>query len=252
MIASLIRRLAAAFVLSTLAVPAFAQAEGRYCLTGPLSIGEEVPFRLLRVNDKEPRTHFVADFDKSKPRCPGPGEVCKRRAFLLPDDVVIAGPAKDGYHCVTYLAPDAKKAKGKVPETNGFLPESALGIVPLAAPKPEDWAGTWTRVEEGTITIRALPGGKLRIAGEASFGANDPGRVKRGAVNGGTLEGDALPRGATIALGEGYDGTKPLGTVMGGECHARLRLFGRYLVVEDNLGCGGMNVSFIGVYIRLK
>lgn len=232
--------------------PVFAQAEMRVCLTGPLSIGEEVPFRLLRVKDAEPRTHFVADQDKSKPKCPGPDEACKRRGFLLPGDVVIAGPEKDGYNCVTYIAPDAKKVKGKVTETNGFLPASALSIVPLPAPKPEDWIGTWTRTEEGEIKISAAPGGKLRIDGEASFGANDPVRVRRGAVNGGTLEGEAAPRGNMIALGDGYDGTKPLGTVMGGECLARLRLLGRYLVVEDNLGCGGMNVSFIGVYIRLK
>lgn len=233
-------------------LPADAQDGGRYCLTGPLAIGEEVPFRLLRVKDSEPRTNFVADQDKSKPNCPGPAETCKRRGFLLPDDVVIAGPEKDGYNCVTYIARDVKKVKGKFPETNGFLPAHALSIVPLPVPKAEDWIGTWSRTEEGEIKISAAPGGTLRIDGEATFGANDPGRVKRGAVNSGTLEGEATPKGNRIALGDGYDGTKSLGTVMGGECRARLRLYGRYLVVEDNMGCGGMNVSFIGVYVRLK
>jgi hypothetical protein len=29
-----------------------------------------------------------------------------------------------------------------------------------------------------------------------------------------------------------------------------LRLFGPYLAVEDNTGCGGMNVTFSGVYPR--
>jgi hypothetical protein len=230
-----------------------AQAETRYCLTGPVANGEDVPLRLLRVRDNEPRTHFVADHDASRPNCPGPGEACKRRGFLLPDDVVIAGPEINGYNCVTYIAPDVKKVKGKIAETNGFLPSGALSIVPLPPPKPEDWLGTWTRIEEGEITIKALAGGKLRVDGEATFGARDPERVKRGAVNLGSLEGEAMPKGNTIALGDGHDGTKnPLSLDMGGECLARLRLYGRYLVVEDNLGCGGMNVSFVGVYVRLK
>jgi len=74
--------------------------------------------------------------------------------------------------------------------------------------------------------------------------------VKRGAINAGELEGEVPPRGNTLALG--YDGLKPLKIDMGADCMARLRLFGRYLVVEDNLGCGGMNVSFLGFYIKLK
>jgi hypothetical protein len=239
-------------LLSLSASPAAAQAEMRVCLTGPVANGEDVPLRLLRVKDNEPRTHFVADQDPSKPNCPGPGEACKRRGFLLPDDVVIAGPEINGYNCVTYLSPDAKKLKGKVAETNGFLPSGALSIVPLMPPKPADWIGTWTRTEEGEITIKALAGGKLRVDGEATFGALDPDRLKRGAVNLGSLEGEAMPKGNTIGLGDGYDGTKPLALDMGGDCQARLRLFGRYLVVQDNLGCGGMNVSFVGIYIRLK
>jgi hypothetical protein len=75
--------------------------------------------------------------------------------------------------------------------------------------------------------------------------------VRRGAVNIGELEGKARPRDATLALGQGYDGVKPPGERQDlVECAARLRLFGRYLVVEDNMQCGGANVSFTGVYVR--
>lgn len=238
-------------LLAGTAFSASGQGDGRYCLGGPVVTGEEVPVRLLRVRDSEPRTHFVADQAPSRPGCPAAGEACRRRAFLLPGDLVIAGPERNGFHCVSYIAPDARKQKGKITETNGFLPADALAIVPLAPASPADWAGTWTRSEEGEITITPLADGRLRIAGEASFGAFDPGRVRRGAVNGGTLDGEARPSGNRIALGAGYDGAQPPGRVTDGECRARLRLFRRYLVVEDNSGCGGMNVSFDGVYVRL-
>ena len=33
-------------------------------------------------------------------------------------------------------------------------------------------------------------------------------------------------------------------------CAAKLELVGRYLVVEDNGRCGGVNVSFNGLYVR--
>jgi hypothetical protein len=36
------------------------------------------------------------------------------------------------------------------------------------------------------------------------------------------------------------------------DCRARLRLFGPYLAIEDNTGCGGMNVTFTGVYTRRR
>ncbi|HRE22601.1 MAG TPA: hypothetical protein PKW21_16460 [Rhabdaerophilum sp.] len=60
-------------------------------------------------------------------------------------------------------------------------------------------------------------------------------------------------QGNLLAIGDDYtDPTKPWDETDRSECRARLQLVGRYLVVEDNVGCGGANVSFTGVYIRLK
>ena len=54
-------------------------------------------------------------------------------------------------------------------------------------------------------------------------------------------------------LAFGYDSARfalPSPEAAKDACAARLSLYGRYLFVEDNGGCGGMNVSFAGVYVR--
>lgn len=238
----------AALLVAFSAAPALAQ-EG-FC-SGVVSFGEESAVKLMRVESVNPRVNFIENRSKEKPVCPADTEACKRKGFVVPGDVVLV-PAKPApILCASYIAPGAKPVKGVFTETSGYLAATALKDVPVDAPKLEEWVGKWSRSAEAEISISSAAGGKLKVAGQATFGALDAGRVKRGAVNMGELEGERAPRGNMLALGEGYDGTKPFGDDRG-ECRAKLRLFARYLVVEDNGGCGGMNVSFTGIYVQLK
>jgi len=75
-------------------------------------------------------------------------------------------------------------------------------------------------------------------------------RVKRGGVNTGDIDTVATPLGNQIAIGSGYDGANSPDISNVDDCRARLRPFGPYLAVEDNTACGGMNVTFAGVYSR--
>ena len=242
-------------VAGGMASPALAQKsvldEGQ--CPGVLPYGEASPIALMRVSATSPRVQFIESRSKTKPQCPSDAAACQRKAFVVPEDEVLVLPSRDGFACTSFIAPGAKKVKGTFPETHGYLPAGALTPVRMEFPATAAWLGTWTRSAEAEITI--LPGmrGQLMVKGEATFGALDPGRIKRGAVNMGELEGHTAPRGNMLALGEGYDGTKALyDDTDRSDCKARLRLYGRYLVVEDNLGCGGMNVSFSGIYVRLK
>lgn len=235
-----------------LASSAFAQSDPKNCYTGPLEVGQDLPLRLMRVQSEAPRVNFIESRTDQKPQCPSSTEACKRRGFVTPGDDVIAGPNHNGFTCVTYISPDAKRVKGKFLETSGFLPTAELVEVPPRTPTFQAWQGKWTRDQEAEIEIKGKADGKLIVAGHATFGGHDPDRVKRGAINAGEVEGEAAPRGHILAIGAGYTGAKAPKIDMGAECEARLRLFGRYLVVEDNLGCGGMNVSFLGFYIKLK
>ncbi|MCZ8183244.1 MAG: hypothetical protein O9322_09765 [Beijerinckiaceae bacterium] len=238
-------------LLAPLALPAAAQTlfERGYC-QGPPEVGVEPTIVLMKVAGAGPRVNFIADRDKDKPKCPDLSEACKRRGFLVPGDEVLVAETRNGIACATYIAPNVRKVKDQFTETSGFLPATALVAVPTAAPRPEDWLGTWSRNAEAEIEIKKGEGGRLVITGNATYGGHDPGRVARGAINVGELEGEAVPKGNRVFFGDGYTGEKSPHDFA--ECQARLQLFGRYLVVEDSGGCGGVNVRFNGVYVRLK
>lgn len=244
------RRIAFLALLLFPFAPALAQEAG--CYTGPLQLGEKNHLRLMRVAPNTPRVNFIEEKSEKKPACPSLSEACKRKGFLLPGDEVIAGPVQGDFVCVTYIAPKPKRVKGRFAETSGFLPASALEPAGIPRPKPVDFAFNWLRPDgEATIEISLNTTDTLRIKGEATFGAYDPVRVKRGGVNIGELLAEqAAMRGNAVAMGEGYTNPANPPSTDGYECQARLRLYGRYLVVEDNLQCGGANVSFIGIYIR--
>jgi hypothetical protein len=88
--------------------------------------------------------------------------------------------------------------------------------------------------------------------GSATWGSGDPQRIKRGAVHTGELEGAFRPRSRVLAISYDPDrsGFPPAEDAASEVCAAKLELVGRYLVVEDNGRCGGVNVSFNGLYVR--
>jgi hypothetical protein len=231
---------------------AFAQEAG--CYNGPLQIGEKNPLRLMRIAADVPRVNFIEEKSDKKPACPSLSEACKRKGFLLAGDEVMAGMTQGDLVCVSYIAPDAKRVKGRFTETSGFLPASALEPAGSPPPKPGDFAWRWLRPDgEATIEISLNTSNTLRIKGEATFGLFDPVRIKRGTVSSGELVAEkAAIRGNAVAMGEGYTNPANPPSTDGYECQARLRLYGRYLAVEDNMQCGGINVSFVGFYIREK
>jgi hypothetical protein len=187
--------------------------------------------------------NFIANPSERTPACPSAERSCRLKAFLVPgNDVLVI--ARDGpYVCAAFKSPQGV-------QTSGWLPKAALAIV---APKPisaQTWDGKWRRDGEAEIVLKSR-GDEVEISGQATWGGGDPERVRRGAVHTGELEGSGKPRDQVLAIG--YDPNKsgpPPGFPATRDCAARLRLFGRYLAVEDNGACGGLNVSFSGIYVR--
>ena len=222
--------------------PALAQAGDCY---GFDALGPDVALSVAAVTDAVPRVNFVKNGSAAK-NCPSGTEACRERAFLVPGDTVIVSGARGGFACATYV-----NAKGLA--RAGWLPLAALRTeVEQPTVRMADWIGTWTAPEQ-QITIKAGRGGLLDVEGEATFGALDPERVKRGAINMGEVSGSAKPEGAILAFAMGDD-DKTLPFDKGGEfdCRIRLRLVGSFLLAEDNQRCGGANVSFAGAYRRKK
>lgn len=222
-----------------------AWAEDKADCSTAISLTDGTPFGLATVVGPAPRVFFIKGAADEK-GCPTERDECRWRAFIVPGDRVFTAQRSSGFVCASFVS-----AKGL--ETAGWLPAAALKNLPLPNPTVgiEAWVGAWQGNTEQRITIRrGFEKNILSISGEATFGASDPERVKRGAVNSGEIAADVAPQNGTLAFAMVGEATKPYD--QGGEydCRVRMRRFADYLLVEDNHICGGVNVSFTGAYRR--
>jgi hypothetical protein len=201
---------------------------------------------LARIVAKEARVNFIAGLSKPKSACPAAESACRLRAYVVPGDEVLVDATDGPYVCAFF------KSQGGT-ETRGWLPRAALQIVPPEPAPARQWDGKWRRDREAQIVITSHED-DVEVSGNAVWGSYDPQRVRRGAIHVGDLNGKARPRGQVLAIGYDPDRSAfPSAKDAAPEdCAAKLELHGRYLVVEDNRGCGGLNVSFTGIYVRVK
>lgn len=198
---------------------------------------------LLFAQDVDPPAPITASLVEVKPgarryfhdgdRAGCPAAACRRKGYVVPGDRLIAHETRGGFTRVTYLAPRADTP------VEGWIESGGLRPVPPAPLKAADWLGGW-RVWDAEIDIAAGPrSGTLHLGGNATYGARDPERVKRGAVNTGGFDADIpMPqRDRAGVVDSGYEG-----------CRVAMRLLPPYLVVADNGRCGGAGVTFEGVY----
>jgi hypothetical protein len=206
-------------------MPVAARAQDRLCngvsFADGLTIG--------RIKADAGKVFFRKNGDK-KNACPSPDAACQDTAYLVAGDLVALGAKRGAFICADYDKGDGDRA--------GWLPAEAIEPAPLAA-DPAQWRGDWKRVE-ADISIAQVKDGFV-ARGEATFGARDPERVKRGAVHTGEFSGALIFKDGQATLVDSRD-------VSG--CALRLARSGDLLFVRDNMNCGGMNVSFSGVYRR--
>jgi hypothetical protein len=236
---------AAAFVLLGLVSAAPALAQGADCsfYFGVENLDADNAVSLGRINGLGPRVNFVKSADIQK-GCPSGAASCRDKAYLVPGDEVVIIGSGDPFVCASFVGP---KGQG----TEGFLPRAAITIAPSQPAAAESWIGRWRGSPEQEIVIGKGAGqDRLKVKGDATYGALDPERVKRGAVNLGSLEGEAPVQGTTLSFAMGENGTLAFDKGDEYECKVRLRRLGPYLLVKDNTMCGGMNVTFTGIYRR--
>ena len=219
------RFLIAAVALAALATSATAQnCDGlaQQSSFGTLDIG--------RVKAGIAKVLFQAD-------CAGVGpNSCLSTAYVVPGDVVLFGKAVEESVCAAYV-----DAKGRT--TTGLLARERLEPpVPQLLNLPVELLGTWRRTEARIEIKRKGADGMMSFAGDATYGSFDKGRVARGAVNIGEFAFDKKPLTNAVSSPTPKDSA----------CHVAMLALGPYLVVEDNRMCGGVNVSFTGVYRRGK
>ena len=120
-------------------------------------------------------------------------------------------------------------------ETVGWIPLDKLEIIGLLQGIGKaDWTGTWKFYDS---EIKISPTEKenvYKVTGNAFWkGLGDN-------VHIGELDGDAKLVETNLKYGETDDDEFA--------CKVTLRLIDKFMIVSDNLNCGGVNVSFSGVY----
>lgn len=227
------------FGLAVLVAPAAAAQPAGTCQGTP---DFEQPAGLATVIGSE-RVPFVKSQWQDK-TCPSAAASCREAAYLVAGNRVLVNGTLRDFACATY-----RGAKGAT--RSGWIARAALKAEPAAEPGLSDWAATWVSGPEQTITI-VPKGDSLVLVGEATYGLQDPDRVRRGGVHLGQFQATARPTGPNLAFTEGEDGgrTRPYGLPDDLSCQVRLRLVPPFLQAQSNTACGGMNVTFTGLYQR--
>ncbi|WP_223645369.1 hypothetical protein [Corallococcus sp. EGB] len=195
---------------------------------GPYDFDAQAKAQVFTI--KAPTPKQPVSFQSEAKACPAQGECgWKQRSYLIPGDTVLAGPEQGGFRCAYYVT-----AKGK--PLAGFLP--AANLEPAKGEKGLDaavLAGTWVYAEN-EIVFTSKAGGLLHAEGNATA-------VVNGTANTGGFAEDVKPGGEELRIGDPKEED---------ECLVTVQRRGPYLLVSDNLQCGGLNVSFKGLYIRKK
>ena len=197
-----------------------------WCRNGAFTRDAEV-FGLARVRgEKGARVYFYGEDEG----CPGPAAKCRRKAYLVPGDEVVTSRTFGDWVCAWF-----QPARGA--ETVGWLAADSLAPVATDENAPlASWLGTWTFYDDSIRVSRGRRVDVLSVSGDATWYGVNPGNVHVG-----ELSGTGTPSDNTLRLGADPE-----------DCQATLRLVGPYLVVSDNKQCGGVNVTFDGVYRKKK
>jgi hypothetical protein len=182
--------------------------------------------------------------------CPALTARCRRKGYVLPGDVLVAGASIGAFTTVEFAKPKGMHSYGAI-ESAGIEP-----IPPQAAPPLSAWTGEWVRDIDAHISIKAVgASAELQVEGFALWGTHDPERVRRGGINTGELGGSFVPKGAWGGVLEeeaeqvDWQNGFPFNSRDTYRCQVQFRLIGPYLLVnDDGDNCGGLNVTFTGVY----
>ena len=133
----------------------------------------------------------------------------------------------------------------------GWTRESQVTLGPIPDALPKDWRGEWN-AEFGDVVIAVTPaveGQRLHVKAEAEWRAHPDSPPHLGELDAdGELLANELRLGEPKCLDLDYREAHRECL----DCVARLMLINGRVFLKDNRMCGGMNVSFDGIYDRAK
>jgi hypothetical protein len=215
--------------LAFFSIQAAAQLEGNpeyFCRNGAFP-RESENYQIARIKGaKGERVYFYAD---DREDCPGAPD-CRLKSYVIPNDEVIVSRTYGKFSCSWY-----QPRKGS--ETVGWVETDKLELFETSeTPGQKAWLGKWSYNSNSIAISNSRTPGLFNIKGSAVWkGLGDN-------INIGGLNHQAKP--AKNRLKFGKEDSEKYG------CQVRMYLAGRFLIVSDNLQCGGANVSFSGVYLK--
>ena len=190
---------------------------------------ESSEYKLAKNTGKKgERIYFYGDDEN----CPN-GKNCRLKSYVIPGDEVIVSRNYGKFSCSWF-----QPKKGA--ETVGWIETDKLNFSETNQNSEiQDWLGEWNYGKESSISIgKSKKNGFFNVKGDSYWDGGN------GNVHVGEIEETVKPDGNILKIGE--TDTEEYA------CKVTMRLIGRFLVVSDNLNCGGLNVSFSGVYQRKK
>jgi hypothetical protein len=129
--------------------------------------------------------------------------------------------------------------RGRGKYLRGWLPAANVKELPFPThPASKMWDGTWTVGEVQKIIVKADSAtSELIIDAYAEWHGGVNGEV----THTGDVHGKGTPDGNRLVIRNGRNVE---------DCVLELELVGEFLAAQDNMNCGGMNVSFSDVYTR--
>lgn len=199
----------------------------RWC-RGGFFTRESESFRIATVRaPRGERSYFYKD---EPSECPY-GRACRGRSYLVDGDRLVVSKTYRGFACGWYI-----NRQGR--ETVGWIRTADLRIDDAdASPALVKWLGEWLYAENSIRLSNNETAELLEISGDALW------KGLGGNVHIGELEGRSKPVRNLLEYSDGDDEY---------DCKATMRLIGDFLVVADNMKCGGVNVTFSGIYKRAE
>lgn len=207
----------------------FAQIEGNpenWCRNG-LFPRENAGFSIAKIKAKKgEKVYFYNDFEEY---CPN-NVKCREKSYVISGNEVIVSRKYGNFVCAWF-----QPKKGS--ETVSWISADKVENVNIQQNNAE-LVGTWNFYDNEIRIKKGVKPNTFKVSGEAFWkGLGDN-------IHTGELDHEGVLVGNELKLGE--DDTDEYA------CKVTLKLVGKYLIVSDNLNCGGANVTFSGVYQRTK
>ena len=204
--------------------PAVAAIDDGLCRNG--IFGMDNPTVDLAIIAGKGRVYFLEDMEG----CPNGEPRCRQNSYVIPSDAVVTGRSKGRYVCVFY----PNKRGGSA----GWMESTRLKRLPARQNPPiREWVGQWSALGNPEVRFYVRRG-KLMVEGDSYWPSPNPPLSERpGGPNIGNISEPVRVTGNRAHAAD---------------CNIRFTLLGNLIVAADpDMQCGGMNVSFTGVYRRV-